>query len=58
MGSIPVGGANKKVPFVFQTKGTFLSDAFLSDRDVHDLRDVDIRSVIHACGAWAERIAT
>ena len=30
---------------------TFLSDAFLAERDVHCVRDVDIWSVMHAFGA-------
>ena len=38
-GSIPVTSSNKKVPFVYQTKGTFLSDAFLAERDAHFVRD-------------------
>ena len=32
-GSSPVSSSNKKVSFVFLTKGTFLSDAFLAERD-------------------------
>ncbi len=39
MGSIPVRVTNRKVPFVYQTKGAFLSDAFLAERDAHFVRD-------------------
>jgi len=28
-----------------------LSDAFLAERDAHFVRDVVLRSVMHACGA-------
>ena len=56
-GSNPVTPTNKKVPFVYQTKGTFLSDAFL--RNVMRTACVMQASpVMHACGAWVERIAS
>ena len=58
MSSILVWVTNKKVSFVYQTKETFLSDAFLAERDAHCVRDVDLRSVMHACGACMERIAS
>ena len=51
MGSIPVRVTNKKVPFVYQTKGTFLSDAFLAERDAHFVRDVGF-----ACDARLRRV--
>ena len=35
----PSHSANKKVPFVYQTKGTFLRDAFLTECDAHYVRD-------------------
>ena len=33
--------SQQKVPFVYQTRGTFLSDAFLAERDAHCVRDAD-----------------
>ena len=39
VGSSPISRTNKKVPFVYQTKGTFLRDAFLAERDAHYVRD-------------------
>ena len=39
MGSIPVRVTSKNAPFVYQTKGAFLSDAFLTERDAHFVRD-------------------
>ena len=44
----PFGRANKKTTFVYQTNVVFLSDAFLAERDAHFVRDVDLRSVMHA----------
>ncbi len=49
-GSSPVSSSNKKVSFVFRTKGTFLSDAFLAERDAHCVRDAAL-PVMHAFGA-------
>ncbi len=40
-----------KVSFVYMTKDTFLSDAFLLVYDAHFVRDVGLRSVMHAFGA-------
>ena len=53
----PLLSANKKVSFVLRTKETFLSDAFLAERDAHCVRDV-ASLVMHAFGACAERIAS
>ena len=50
-GSSPVARTNKKVPFVYQTKGTFLSDAFLAERDAHCVRDAGF-----ACDARLRRV--
>ena len=36
-----VSSTNKKVSFVYQTKETFLHDAFLAERDAHCVRDAD-----------------
>ena len=52
VGSIPVGRANKKVSFVYQTKETFLSDAFLTERDAHFARDADF-----VCDARLRRVS-
>ena len=41
----------QKSLFCLPTKETFLSDAFLAERDAHFVRDVVLRSVMHACGA-------
>ncbi|MGM9598830.1 MAG: hypothetical protein ACI3VY_02795, partial [Faecousia sp.] len=57
MGSSPVRVTNKKVSFVYQTKETFLRDAFLAERDAHCVRDA-ASPVMHAFGACAERIAS
>ena len=43
-GSSPVSSSNKKVSFVFWAKETFLSDAFLAERDA-------ALPVMHAFGA-------
>ena len=43
---------NKKVPFVYRTKGTFLSDAFLAERDAHSVRDAGF-----ACDARLRRVS-
>ena len=51
VGSIPVGRANKKVSFVYQTKETFLSDAFLAEREAHCVRDADF-----VCDARLRRV--
>ena len=51
-GSSPVSSTNKKVPFVYQTKGTFLSDAFLAERDAHFVRDAGF-----ACDARLRRVS-
>ena len=56
-GSSPVRVTNKKVSFVYQTKETFLRDAFLAERDAHCVRDA-ASSVMHAFGAYVERIAS
>lgn len=48
-GSSPVSSSNKKVSFVFLTKETFLSDAFLAERDAHCVRDAAL-PVMHAFG--------
>ena len=42
---------SKKVSFVYQTKETFLRDAFLAERDAHDLRDADF-----VCDARLRRV--
>ena len=49
-GSNPSFSANKKVSFVYQTKETFLRDAFLAERDAHCVRDA-ASPVMHAFGA-------
>ena len=56
-GSSPVPCTNKKVSFVYQTKETFLRDAFLAERDAHCVRDA-ASPVMHAFGAYVERIAS
>ena len=50
--------ANKKVQFVYLTNWTFVSDAFLSERDAHFVRDADLWSVMYAFGACMERIVS
>ena len=52
-----VSSTIKKVSFVYQTKETFLRDAFLAERDAHCVRDA-ASPVMHAFGACAERIAS
>ena len=42
---------NKKVSFVYQTKETFLRDAFLAERDAHCVRDTDF-----VCDARLRRV--
>ena len=42
---------NKKVSFVYQTKETFLRDAFLAERDAHCVRDADF-----VCDARLRRV--
>ena len=42
----------KKVSFVYRTKGTFLSDAFLAERDAHFVRDAGF-----ACDARLRRVS-
>lgn len=42
---------NKKVSFVYQTKETFLSDAFLAEREAHCVRDADF-----VCDARLRRV--
>ena len=42
---------NKKVSFVYWTKETFLSDAFLAERDAHCVRDADF-----VCDARLRRV--
>ena len=39
MGSSPLASTNKKASFVNRTKEAFLSDAFLTERDAHFVRD-------------------
>ena len=56
-GSIPVPCSNKKVPFVYQTKGTFLSDAFLRN-EMRTACVVQASPVMHAFGACMERIVS
>ena len=48
---------NQKVSFVQRTKETFLSDAFLAEREAHCVRDA-ASPVMHAFGACVERIAS
>ena len=50
-GSSPHARTNKKVSFVYQTKETFLSDAFLAERDAHCVRDADF-----VCDARLRRV--
>ena len=57
VGSTPITHPNKKVSFVSLTKETFLSDAFLAERDAHCVRDA-ASPVMHAFGACVERIAS
>ena len=45
-----VSSTIKKVSFVYQTKETFLRDAFLAERDAHCVRDA-ASPVMHAFGA-------
>ena len=45
--------ANKKVSFVYLTKETFLSDAFLAEHDAHFVRDTGF-----ACDARLRRVGT
>ena len=45
-----VSSTIKKVSFVYQTKETFLRDAFLAERDAHCVRDT-ASPVMHAFGA-------
>ena len=52
-----VSSTIKKVSFVYQTKETFLRDAFLAERDAHCVRDA-ASPVMHAFGACVERIAS
>ena len=56
-GSNPSSSANKKAPFVYRTKGAFLSDAFLRN-EMHTSCVMQASPVMHACGAWVERIAS
>ena len=49
--------ANKKVSFVHLTKETFLSDAFLRNM-MRTACVMQTSSVMHAFGAWVERIAS
>ena len=44
--------SQQKVPFVYQTRGTFLSDAFLAERDAHCVRDAGL-----ACDARLRRVS-
>ena len=48
----------KRKSVCLKDKRFFFSDAFLAERDAHFVRDADLRSVMHAFGAWAERIAS
>ena len=51
-GSSPLTSTNKKVSFVYQTKETFLSDAFLAERGAHYVRDAD-----YVCDARLRRVS-
>ena len=55
--STPVSCSNKKVPFVYQTKGTFLSDAFLRN-EMRTACVIKASPVMHTFGACMERIAS
>ena len=46
-----VSSTIKKVSFVYQTKETFLSDAFLAEREAHCVRDADF-----VCDARLRRV--
>ena len=46
-----VSSTIKKVSFVYQTKETFLRDAFLAERDAHCVRDADF-----VCDARLRRV--
>ena len=52
MGSSPLASTNQKVSFVYRTKETFLSDAFLAERDAHFARDADF-----VCDARLRRVS-
>ena len=57
VGSTPISHPNKKTIFVHRTNIVFLSDAFLTERYAHFVRDAGVPCDVRL-GACTERIAS